>query len=124
MREHIHASYEVRRRPESGGAAVLVDVVLVNDWTEEVYLDHGGRIEATGVRPDGGTTIYDWGGSSSDTAGAAPGRTDRNRVYPTPATGPELYLRLFADGDVLVVDVYGSAYGRVGLCALEVEPAG
>jgi hypothetical protein len=122
MREHVHASYEIGRRPESGGVAVWVEVVLVNDWTEQVYLDHGGRIEATGVRPDGGTRIYDWGGSSSDTSGAAPGRTSRDRVYPVPATGPEPYLHLFPEGDVRVFDVHGSAYGRVGPCAIDVEP--
>lgn len=121
MREHVHASYEIRRRPESGGVAVWVEVVLVNDWSEQIYLDHGGRIEATGVRPHGGTTIYDWGGSSSDTSGAAPGRTSRDRVYPVPATGPEPYLHLFPEGDVRVFDVYGSAYGRVGPCAIDVE---
>jgi hypothetical protein len=122
IRQHVHASYEVRRRPESGGVAVWVEVVLVNDWTERVYLDHGGRIEATGVRPDGGTTLYDWGGSSSDTSGAAPGKTSRDRVYPVPATGPEPFLHLFPEGDVRVFEVYGSAYGRVGPCAIHVEP--
>jgi hypothetical protein len=121
MREHVHASYEIRRRTESGGVKVWVEVVLVNDWSEQVYLDHGGRIEARGVRPDGGTTTYDWGGSSSDTSGAAPGRTSRDRVYPVPAAGPEPYLHLFPEGDVRVLDVYGSAYGRVGPCAIDVE---
>ena len=122
MREHVHASYEIRHRPESGGVAVWVEVVLVNDWSEEIYLDHGGRIGATSVRPDGGTTIYDWGGSSADTAAAAPGKTSRDRVYPTPATGQEPYLHLFPEGDVRVFDVSGSAYGSVGPCAIDVEP--
>lgn len=122
IREDVHASYEIRRRPESGGVAVWVEAVLVNDWTERVYLDHGGRIEATSVRPDGGTKIYDWGGSSSDTSGAAPGRTSRDRVYPVPATGPEPFLHLFPEGDVRVFGVYGSAYGRVGPCPVDLEP--
>ena len=32
----VHASYEVRRRPESGGIAVWVEIVLVNDWDNAV----------------------------------------------------------------------------------------
>lgn len=122
MREHVHASYEIHRRPESGGVAVWVELVLVNDWSEKVYLDHGGRIEATGVRPGGATKLYDWGGSSGDTSGAAPQRTSRDAVHPVPATGPGPYLHLFAEGDVRVFDVYGSAYGRIGPCAIDVVP--
>lgn len=122
MREHVHASYEIRRRPEGGGVAAWVEVVLVNEWEHRVYLDHGGRIEATGVRPDGGTRTYDWGGSSSDTSGAAPGKTSRDPVHPVPATGPEPYLHLFPDGEVRVFDVQGSAYAHVGPCAIDVGP--
>jgi hypothetical protein len=122
MREHVHASYEIHRRPESGGVAVWVEIVLVNNWSEKIYLDHGGRIEATGTQPGGGTKIYDWGGSSGDTLGAAPQRRSRNPVHPVPATGPTPYLHLYPTGEVRVLDVYGSAYGRVGPCAIVVQP--
>ena len=121
---NVHASYEIRRRPESGGIAVGIDLLLVNDWDTTVYMDHGGRIEATGVRPDGATRTYQWGGSSADTAGARPGRTYRQRVSPVPATGPEPSpIHLVPDGDVRVFDVYGSAYTSIGPCRVAVEPA-
>ena len=122
LRKHLNASYEIRRRAESGGVAVWVEIVLTNDWWQEIYLDHGGSIRATGVRPDGATRTYSWGGSSADTAAAAAGRTSRTPIAPVPAVGPTPYLHLFPDGDV-VFDVYGSAYGNVGPCGIDLEPA-
>jgi hypothetical protein len=124
LRKKVHATYEVLRRPESGGVAVSIDLVLVNNWNATVYLDHGGRIRATGVRPDGATRTFQWGGSSSDTAGARPGRTSTTRVSPIPPMGPEpAPILLLPDGDVHVFDVYGSAYASIGPCPIAVEPA-
>jgi hypothetical protein len=124
LRNKVHASYEVLYRPEAGGTKVWVDLVLVNDWDTTVYLDHGGQIEAPGVRPDGATRTYQWGGSSADTAGARPGRTSRTRVAPVPATGPEPSpIHLFSYGEVRVFDVFGSAYSTIGPCRIAVEPA-
>lgn len=124
LTEKVRATYEIRRQPESGGYAVSVDLVLVNDWDETVYLDHGGSIDATGVRPDGASRTYQWGGSSADTAGARPGRTSRDRVAPVPATGPEPSpIRIHPEGDIRVYDVYGSAYSSIGPCRIPVEPA-
>jgi hypothetical protein len=124
LRKKVHASYEVLYRPEAGGTKVWIDLVLVNEWDTTVYMDHGGQIEATGVRPDGATRTYQWGGSSADTAGARPGRTSRTRVAPVPATGPEPSpIHLFSYGDIRVFDVFGSAYSAIGPCRIVVEPA-
>lgn len=120
----VHASYEIRRRPESGGIAVWVEIVLVNDWDTTVYMDHGGRVEATGVRPDGATQNYRWGASSADTAAAGPGRTSRMRAALVPERGPERPgpLHLFPGGDVRVFGVSGWVYEFFG-CSIAIEPA-
>ena len=124
LREDVQVSYEVRRVPDDEGTTVWVDIVVVNDGDAEVYVDHGGSIEATGVRPDGATRTYQWGGSSADTAGARPGRTSRTRVAPVPATGPEPSpILLLPDGEVRVHDVTGSAYATIGPCRIEIEAA-
>jgi hypothetical protein len=120
----VHASYEIRRRPESGGIAVWVEIVLVNDWYTTVYMDHWGRIEANGVRPSGATQNYQWGASSADTAAARPGRTSRMRVAPVPRRGPERPgpLHLFPEGDVRVFGVSGWVYEFFG-CSIAIRPA-
>jgi hypothetical protein len=91
--------------------------VLENQGSEEILLDHGGRVRATHVRPIDTTRTFSWGGSSADTAAARPGRTSTQRIALVPP-GP---LHLFPDGRVEVFDVYGSAGSNVGLCSLRVS---
>ncbi len=118
MRREVRARYRVIREPEPGGVKVSLELELENDGSRQVYLDHGGRVRATRVRPDGGTRTYGWGGSSSDTAGARGGRTSTQPLVLFARPAP---LHLFPDGRVEVFDVYGSAYSNVGPCALKVS---
>lgn len=122
LRDSLDVSYAVRERPESAGKAVRVELRVDNDFERLVYVDHGGRIKATRVRPTGATKTYDWGGSSGDTAAAAPGRTTTDPVYPGVAMTPDLHL--FSDGEAHVFETLASAYGAgFGPCAVKVRPA-
>jgi hypothetical protein len=117
MRREVMASYRVIREPEVGGVRISFELVLANKGSRLVYLDHGGQVRATHVRPNDRTRTYGWGGSSADTAAARAGRSSTQRielVAPDP-------LRLFPDGRVEVFDVYGSAYSKVGPCPLMVS---
>jgi hypothetical protein len=117
LREEVRASYRVNREPEQGGIQVSLEIVLENNSSSRVDLFHGGRVRATHVMPDDRTGLYGWGGSSADTATAAPGHTSTQPVdllpeqrYLPPLAGPHL----FPSGHV---DVYG-LYGYSGPCNL------
>ncbi len=119
LRREVRAAYRVVRVPEPGGVRVSLELELENDGSRQVYLDHGGQVRATHVRPTDRTRTYNWGGSSADTAGAFPGRTSTQRIGLVPP-GP---LHLYPAGRVEVFDLYGSAYSNVGPCRLEVSKA-
>jgi len=122
LRDSLDVSFAVRERPESEGKTVRVELHVVNDFPRLVYLDHGGRITATRVRPTGATKTYDWGGSSGDTAGAPPGRTHTEPVYPSRLRTPDVHL--FSDGEAHVFQTYASAYGvGFGPCGIKVRRA-
>jgi hypothetical protein len=114
--KEVRASYRVIREPEVGGVRVSLDLVLENDGSKVIYLDHGGQVRATHVRPHDRTRTYYWGGSSADTARAFPGRTSTQRIELVPPN-----LHLFPGGRVEVFDLYGSAYSNVGPCPLKVS---
>jgi len=84
MRKHVHASYEIRRRAESAEWRPGWRSCSPTKWSEPIGLGHHGRLRATGVRPEGATRVYVWGGSSADWAIAGVGRTSRTPVdsYP------------------------------------------
>lgn len=117
MRSEVHAGYRVIRVAEVGGVAVSMDLILENQGSKVILLDHGGQVRATHVRPNDSTRTYSWGGSSADTAEALPGRTSTQRIALVPP-GP---LHLFPDGRVEVFDVYGSASSNNALCSLKVS---
>jgi len=118
LRDSLDVSYLVRERPESGGKAVRLQIRVVNHFSRGVYVDHGGRMTATLVRPTGATQSYDWGGSSGETAAAGPGRTNIGPVY----LGPSPDLHLYSAGEVHVFDTLGSAYGAgFGPCGIKVR---
>lgn len=120
LRESLDVSYSVREVPEAEGKRVRVELRVVNRFSRVVYVDHGGKITATRVRPTGHTHTYNWGGSSGDTAGAAAHRTDTEAVYPGVAMTPDLHL--FSDGEAHVSHTYASAYGvGFGPCAIRVR---
>ncbi len=133
MRKHVHASYEILRRAESGGVAVWVEIELTNEFSEPWSVGHHGRLRATGVRPEGGTWDYGWGGSSADWAMAAAGQTSRTAVDPFPSDPvdpaaprkPEpILLHLFPGGDVEVLEFEAWSWSeRTGSCRIRVEPA-
>jgi hypothetical protein len=120
VRRAVRASYLVRERPEPGGIRVWVEMTAVNDWPWLVYIEHGGTIRATGARPDGASTTYQWGGSSADTAAVKRQRTGSWAVWPSDI--PNQNLHLFSYGAAAVSQVYASAYGRgFGPCGLVVR---
>jgi hypothetical protein len=122
LRDSLDVSYAVRERTESAGKVVRVELRVVNDFPRLVYVDHGGRITATRVRPTGATETLEWGGSSGDTAGAAPGDSATDPVYPGTAMTPDLHL--YSDGEVHVSRTLASAYGAgFGPCTIQVRPS-
>jgi hypothetical protein len=130
LRKHVSASYEIRRRAESDGVAAWVEIVLTNEWSEGIWVEHHGRLRATGVRPEWATRTYVWGGSSADNARAAAGRTSRTPVDPFPIdpAAPRLpepiLLHLFPEGDVEVLNIEGWASpDSVNTCRIDLEPA-
>jgi hypothetical protein len=124
--DEVRASYRVNREPEDGGVRISLELVLENDSSRRVDLYHGGKVRATHVRPQDQTSSYAWGGSSADSARAAPGHATTQLVdlLPTEVVtddsappGPELHL--FPSGRVEVYDVYGYS----GPCNLKVSRA-
>lgn len=131
MMRNVDVDFRVRYEPDEGGKRAWVQYTVENDWWMEVYVDHGGEVAARGLRPDGDSAVYIWGGSSADTAGGRPGAVDERTVslvaVPLGARDPALTrrgkVRLLADGSLRVSDFSASAYSRVGLPSCDVSAA-
>lgn len=120
LRRHVTVSHRVRYEPDGAGKQGWVDLRVHNDWLLEVRVHHRGAIAAQGVRPDGGTAVYVWGGSPADTAGGEPGSAERRALSLLPAgagsgTSHGGRVRLTPDGSLQVVKVDASAYTVAGL---------
>lgn len=121
VRDAVRAHWVVRRQPEPGGSRVWVELRVANEWGRGLFLEHGGTIRATGVRPSGRARTYQWGGSSADSARAPYQRIGTDAVWP--ARRPDQYLHLLPGGTIRVSDVYAWVNGVSVGCRLDITAA-
>lgn len=116
FRRGVDVAVDVERDPTAGTATVVLSVS--NDLGQRIYVEHGGRIRVDGLAPGGGSRVLDWGGSSSDTAGARAGRTSRSEAWP--AGLPDVEIPVLPGASLDVFDVYALGYSRV-TCRVDVD---
>lgn len=127
VRDQVGASWRAVERPHPDGSIVTFEVAFTNDTShDELYIEHGGLVDATSTAPDGKARRYGWGGSSADTVGARSGQSstapaaltvvdERGGGGPLP---PPFGIVLLPGGQFKVSELYATALGRGVWCTV------